>query len=803
MPTLHQRSLPFVAACCITLAALSNSVLQAQEFKPFLKIQTASPTVLINVAESVAAVVNPEGIAEMRAQMAPYKNMPGVSVTGTIGLAIQVNEDAPFGLDTIIVLPITNLMALNIPGMEEPILELKAMLGAPVRGKYTLLLPIGETAVFQKTGYVVLATEGAADYAENADPRTLFAELGGFTAGLTVDLENITMDDVEMIMEMLAFPLAMMGMDFDLEEIMEAFQEGSLETAGAGTLQQIVDTASITMGFTLDPRTLNLTASTLHTPRKDSELAKKFLNVKNAGTNFGGFLQDTPKTIFSFSILDYLTDAEIADLEMAVELVGEGFLQGLLEEVGDDEGGKFAVMLGNALLQRLGDLLAYYDTNRMIDAAVSFDSDGAFLFAWAIDTESIEELVEQLYSLLPLAGAEEGLGEQIQEHIDGKIKWGYETVAGYSLSGLPNLFADLPEEVASPEEIEVIQKIPFNLYWAIKKDEAVAFAIGLDAAKTEAAFKAALQATTASVQPNPAAVFALRPLGQFLQTHLLPLIEIFAADEPGGIAELTEAFAKFAAVDASAKITATVEFPNDAQFQKFQIDGKFFTAFIEVLMKPAVMAAREAARRMQCMNHMRMIGLAFHNYHDAHGAFPPLYTVDAEGKPLHSWRVLILPYIEQTAVYQMIRLDEPWDSVHNRQFHAFPIPTYLCPSNPVAGQLNCVYSVIAGEVFLPATAAGRNVGNGIATIQDGTSNTVAIVELKQPFCWMDPTADIDLAEFVKGVNKPDGKVGSSHPGGANVVLFDASGRFVTETIDLNILRALGTRAGGEILPAVW
>jgi hypothetical protein len=220
------------------------------------------------------------------------------------------------------------------------------------------------------------------------------------------------------------------------------------------------------------------------------------------------------------------------------------------------------------------------------------------------------------------------------------------------------------------------------------------------------------------------------------------------------------------------------------------------------LLLPAVQASREAARRMQCSNHMKMIGLAIHNYHDATNSLPPLYTVDANGKPLHSWRVLILPFIEQSALYEQIRRDEPWDSEHNRQFHDKIIDIYRCPNNPnIAGKANCTYSAIAGEGFVPnkkVSSGGFSKGeHSFARLQDGTSNTIAIVEVKEPFCWMDPTADVTLEELSKGINVPDGRVGSYHPGGCWIGLFDGSVRFVNQTVDKSILRALGDVDDGK------
>ena len=215
------------------------------------------------------------------------------------------------------------------------------------------------------------------------------------------------------------------------------------------------------------------------------------------------------------------------------------------------------------------------------------------------------------------------------------------------------------------------------------------------------------------------------------------------------------------------------------------------------LLLPAVQAAREAARRQQCANNMKQIILALHNYHDVYNAFPPLYTVDANGKPLHSWRVLILPFIEQTALYEEIMansFNEPWDSEKNKKFHDRIPPVFRCPSNPNAG---CSYVVIAGEGFVPASRANVRSGGSFSRITDGTSNTLALVEVKEGFCWMDPTADITLDELVKGINA--GRVGSYHSGGINAALFDGSVRFISNAIDKRLLRALGTIAGGEMV----
>ena len=85
------------------------------------------------------------------------------------------------------------------------------------------------------------------------------------------------------------------------------------------------------------------------------------------------------------------------------------------------------------------------------------------------------------------------------------------------------------------------------------------------------------------------------------------------------------------------------------------------------LLLPAVQAAREAARRAQAINQVKQLSLAMINYESMYSTYPARASFDAQGKPLLSWRVHILPFLQEEALYQKFRLDEPWDSDHNRK----------------------------------------------------------------------------------------------------------------------------------------
>ena len=120
-------------------------------------------------------------------------------------------------------------------------------------------------------------------------------------------------------------------------------------------------------------------------------------------------------------------------------------------------------------------------------------------------------------------------------------------------------------------------------------------------------------------------------------------------------------------------------------------------AILIALLLPAVQAAREAARRAQCVNNLKQIGLAMHNYLSAENFFPPAAITDAKGRPLLSWRVAILPYIEQGSLYSQFHLDEPWDSDHNLALVSRMPRTYACPSNPQLGTGKTSYQVVVGK----------------------------------------------------------------------------------------------------------
>lgn len=152
------------------------------------------------------------------------------------------------------------------------------------------------------------------------------------------------------------------------------------------------------------------------------------------------------------------------------------------------------------------------------------------------------------------------------------------------------------------------------------------------------------------------------------------------------------------------------------------------------LMLPAVQAAREAARRSVCTNNVRQLALAMLQYESAHGILPAAIT-DADGRPLLSWRVAILPFIEEQALYEQFHLDEPWDSEHNRGLLGLMPLTFACPS-AASGPGITRYLLLDGPGTAFETsrldtglgAAARVRGVKLGELPTDSSETLLIVE---------------------------------------------------------------------------
>lgn len=210
-----------------------------------------------------------------------------------------------------------------------------------------------------------------------------------------------------------------------------------------------------------------------------------------------------------------------------------------------------------------------------------------------------------------------------------------------------------------------------------------------------------------------------------------------------------------------------------------------------VLAAVAIPQVRAAAKRMESANRLKNIILASHNYEARNGKLPENIK-DANGKPLLSWRVSILPQVEQLSLYEQIRLDEPWDSPHNKQFHNMLPEVYAHPwyTQAYPKGLTAFLAPIH-----PGTVYGGESVPAFGQIRDGMSNTIGFVEAPESEAvpWMKP---VDLPVDPKN---PLQKLLPPERDGFNVAFMDGSVRYLAATIDPEVFASLLTWKGGEVV----
>ena len=206
------------------------------------------------------------------------------------------------------------------------------------------------------------------------------------------------------------------------------------------------------------------------------------------------------------------------------------------------------------------------------------------------------------------------------------------------------------------------------------------------------------------------------------------------------------------------------------------------------LLLPAVQAGREAARRVECSNNLKQIGLALHNYHDTFGCFPPAVITDEDGFPRYSWRVAILPFMDKESLYDSYDPDVSWDDPANSQVRMAVVPCYQCPSDERYLPNTTNYVMITGE----GTVGGLpNETTKIRDVADGLANTILVVEIADSFIeWSEPS-DLSIDELTMLLNDPQGTgPGSHHPGGLNVLYCDGTVEFITEDLDVATFQSM-------------
>lgn len=205
--------------------------------------------------------------------------------------------------------------------------------------------------------------------------------------------------------------------------------------------------------------------------------------------------------------------------------------------------------------------------------------------------------------------------------------------------------------------------------------------------------------------------------------------------------------------------------------------------------------SRPAGLRAQCRNSLRNVVLALQNYEGKYGTFPPAVVTDKHGKPMHSWRVLILPFLDRNDLYKRYRFNEPWNGPNNSQLLNEDVGIFYCPSD-VRGtnDFHTSYVAVVGDrTVWPGTTSGSTKAVSQA---DGTSRTLILVETHNSgIHWMEPR-DISFDNCLIGIDGPRARSlprgECNHPGGSVVSFVDGHVEFLEDSVSATKMRELLT-----------
>ena len=211
------------------------------------------------------------------------------------------------------------------------------------------------------------------------------------------------------------------------------------------------------------------------------------------------------------------------------------------------------------------------------------------------------------------------------------------------------------------------------------------------------------------------------------------------------------------------------------------------------LVALAMMDVQKTAARGQSMDNLKCIALGMLNYESRFKHFPAPASYAADNKPLLSWRVHILPYVDELQLYRQFHLDEPWDSAHNRTLIDKMPLGYRCPmsKNREKGRTNYLLPVGNGAAF----TAGEPTP--ISKISDGTANTIMVLEADddQAVIWTKPE------DWTYDPKNPMKGLGQLYGGRFNTAFCDGSAHIHTTRINPTMLRYMIERADGHSIDA--
>jgi hypothetical protein len=285
--------------------------------------------------------------------------------------------------------------------------------------------------------------------------------------------------------------------------------------------------------------------------------------------------------------------------------------------------------------------------------------------------------------------------------------------------------------------------------------------------------------------PTPSIKWTIQSKNEAAAVGLRPRI-LAGLNLAGQQSKLNETLPEFA--ELAVKLTPAVK----GDRLELTLAGDELAGVIKQLKAGPLRLMSAAGAQAQSSNNLKQIALAMHNYHDVNRAFPAAASRGKDGKPLLSWRVHVLPFIEGEALYRQFKLDEPWDSEHNKKLIPLMPKTYLSPAHPeLVKDGKTVYAVPVGE----RTPFGGKTGTFLGKIVDGTSNTLMLVELspENAVVWSKPE-DWQFQTKDPGAGLIDGKRKRFL-----TAFCDGSVRAIPMEIDLDDLRRLVIMDDGEVI----
>jgi hypothetical protein len=562
----------FVSGLLLSVALLLPVSALAAELQPFAMLKVSGVNSLVNVAEKFATMAGANNTPEFREFVNTARNIKGIDANGIAAVAAAVDSDGD--ITYIILLPVTDLMGIDVPGQPDVIDSIRPFL-TKKGNNFEINIPMSPTHIAaQKQGYLVITPEAVADQVP-ADAKKLFADLEKYTVGVKLDLEKVEFEALEKtIFAPLQMSVAMFGgpdaseqLDNAINVYRELFKEFSVITGGVAINSQTADVELVT---------------TL-VPRKDSAMAKTLAGVKRQPTIFGGFRGAPDSTVFSLgdsvTVAQPFTNKALMDASMKqYDPLFSGFLEMIEEE---DETGEAvaAAKKGIEALKKIVDAESKRTSN---DYAVSLNIDGTFL--WAFDTVTLAEMRTLAAVVVDLISKRTSdvatdFGIDAKAVVEKNLKADYVTVEGFKVSSFK-----VPMEVLvsfAPGPNEGLKEFSPGIFWAVKEGnkQAVAVAVGLNFDKAEQSLKSALEKTKASTPVQlPEGTFSIAGLGKFLSQTIYP-----AAAKDGAPPD----FKKVADVLASAGNDATVALSGDIKPDKvdvvYRVSGKAIQAVISAV----------------------------------------------------------------------------------------------------------------------------------------------------------------------------------------------------------------------------